>query len=78
MDGIGGSVNCAVVDAVIVFSGDDVNYSYEIALNIYERDEERVGLPSLLGRDGVNQWRVTYEIPNSILLAEDVNFDPNY
>lgn len=75
--GIGGSANCAAVEANIVFPSDDSIYSYGIDLTVYERDEELVGLPSLLGRDVIDQWRVTYDRRNGMLLAEDENFDPN-
>ena len=74
MSGVGGEANYSVVEATISFPSGDTLYSYEIDLIICERDDELIRLPSLLGRDVIDRWRVIYDKPNSILVAEDENY----
>ena len=75
MSGAGGSVNCAVEEATLLFSSDEAIYGYRIHLNICERSDKLMTLPSLLGRDVIDNWRIVYDKPNSILEVSDFRFD---
>ena len=75
MSGVGGVVKCMEVEATILFPTDEIFYGYGIQLNVCERNDELMTLPSLLGRDVISKWHVTYDQPNSILLAHDANFE---
>ena len=72
--GMGGVVNHSVVDASISFWSDLAVYNYRINLLVCPPEENLMAIPSLLGRDVINKWRVTYDGPNSVLSAEDVNY----
>ena len=72
--GVGGIVNRSVVDASILFYSDQALYGYRINLVICEPHDDLMALPSLLGRNVIDRWRVIYDRPNSILSAEDVNY----
>ena len=50
-------------------------YGYEIELRICKPAEELMTIPSLLGRDIIDRWRVTYDKSASELLAEVVFSD---
>ena len=72
--GMGGVVNHSVVDASISFWSHLVAYSYRINLVVCPPEENLMAIPSLLGRDVIDKWRVIYDRPNSVLSAEDVNY----
>ena len=68
--GIGGTSENFVESAYLAFVGDEALYGYEIELHICKPAEELMTVPSLLGRDIIDQWRVTYDRSASELLAE--------
>ena len=73
--GIGGAAENFVESAYLAFVGDEALYGYEIELHICKPAEELMTVPSLLGRDIIDQWRVTYDKSTSELLAEVVSWD---
>ena len=73
--GIGGASENFVESAYLAFVGDDALYGYEIELHICKPADELMTLPSLLGRDIIDRWRVTYDRSASDLLAEVISWD---
>ena len=73
--GIGGEAENFIESAYLAFVGDDALYGYEIALHICKPAEELMTIPSLLGRDIIDRWRVTYYKPASELLADVISSD---
>ena len=60
--GIGGTARTFVEEAVVVFSEPGrFLYAYYIQLRIAEPSHEIMDLPSLLGRDVLDRWRMTYD-----------------
>ena len=84
--GVGGVAKMSRVDATVVFrDADDCgSYGYEIPLRILipSGNESEMSLPSLLGRDIINRWRVVYddqsvcELSAEVLAADSV-FGPS-
>ena len=73
--GIGGaSVNYSE-RALLAFEGDNQLYGYEIELKICQPSDEILTIPSLLGRDIIDRWRVTYDKPNLRLVADVATAD---
>ncbi len=73
--GIGGvSVNF-IEPAFLAFVGDGELYGYEIELRICNPSDEILTIPSLLGRDIIDRWRVTYDKPELYLAAEVIAAD---
>ena len=53
-------------------------YEYDIELRVTRPDfniPELVMLPSLLGRDILNQWRITFDPANRSIMADVLSFD---
>ena len=50
-------------------------YGYEIELHICKPANNLMTVPSLLGRDIIDQWRVTYDKSASELLAKVISSD---
>ena len=73
--GVGGESKNCIELAYLSFVGDDALYGYEIKLHICKPAEELMTIPSLLGRDIIDQWCVTYNKSASELLAEVVSSD---
>ena len=73
--GIGGSIRLHQVSANIVFSDASNHYVYRAELAIAEPGEHNRGLPSLLGRDILNRWRLRYDAPANALDAEVASAD---
>jgi len=73
--GIGGASENFVEAAYLAFVGDEVLYGHEIELHICKPAEELMTIPSLLGRDVIDQWRVTHDKSASELLAEVLSWD---
>ena len=57
--GIGGSAEYFKEDATLYFSDDDRVVGYDISIGI--ASSPTGGLPSLLGRDVFDNWRIEYE-----------------
>ena len=73
--GIGGESTNFSESAYLAFVGDDALYGYEIELHVCKPAEELMTVPSLLGRDIIDRWRVTYDKSALELLAEVISSD---
>ena len=73
--GIGGESENFTESAYLVFVGDEALYGYAIDLHICKPAEELMTIPSLLGRDIIDRWRVTYDKSASELQAEVISSD---
>ena len=73
--GIGGSSEAYTEPAIVVFSDDAELCCYRIDMLVAAPSAETESLPSLLGRDIINQWRVTYDHSVPEFLAEVVTAD---
>ena len=70
--GVGGLSETFVEPAYIAFIGDGKLYGYQIELRICKPSEALATVPSLLGRDIIDKWRVIYNNPEMELSAEVV------
>ena len=61
--------------AFLAFAGDPELYGYENELRICNPVDEILAIPSLLGRDIIDRWRVTYDKPELRLVADVVTVD---
>lgn len=69
--GTGGRATYVRIAALVSFVGETgPTYSYEIDLPVAVRSPAPAGLPSLLGRDILDRWRMTYSP-----LEERLEFD---
>ena len=60
--GLGGPVECFVEPAWIVFAGGDSEvYVYALDIEIAPPSPDALALPSLLGRDILDRWRMVYD-----------------
>ena len=74
--GISGITHDFVEPAVVVFSDPKrFLYVYSITLRIAPYDPEIIDLPSILGRDILDQWRMTYNPQKKRLLFEVILAD---
>ena len=73
--GIGGTSENFIESAYLAFVGDETLYGYEVELHICKPADELMTIPSLLGRDIIDRWRVTYDKSASELLAEVISSD---
>ena len=73
--GIGGLSENYIESAYLAFVGDEALYGYEIELHVCKPAEELMTIPSLLGRDIIDRWRVTYDKSASELLAKVISSD---
>ena len=68
--GVGGYIRIYHADANITFADRENLYVYRAELAIAEPGRHNRGLPSLLGRDILNRWRLRYDAPANALEAE--------
>ena len=68
--GVGGYIRLYHADASITFADRENLYVYRAELAIAEPGEHNRGLPSLLGRDILNRWRLRYDAPANALEAQ--------
>ena len=73
--GIGGISLNFIEPAFLAFVGDGELYGYEIELRICSPSDEVLTIPSLLGRDIIDRWCVTYDKPELRLVADVVTAD---
>lgn len=73
--GVGGESMNRIEAGLLSFVDDRALYRYEIELHICTPTKELMTIPSLLGRDVIDQWRVTYDRSASELLAEVISSD---
>ena len=78
--GIGGSASMYPEHAHLTFANanGDRLYSYDIPLLICDPTPDAMGMPSLLGRDVIDRWRVTYDKSLAELTAEVVSSDAEF
>ncbi len=65
--GIGGMSQYFLEPAIISFEDGNVTRLYAVELLIAEPNESNDGLPSLLGRNIINNWRMVYDPTNGVL-----------
>ena len=66
--GIGGTVHCYVERAFLVFSDPGkALYAYELDMDIMPDDPQMEDVTSLLGRDVIDRWQITYDPERSKL-----------
>ena len=76
---IGGSVRTCIEPAVIAFSEAGVAvHAYHVRIGIPEPTQDTMGLPSLLGRDVLDHWRMVYEPSNRLLAFEVLSADATF
>jgi hypothetical protein len=73
--GVGGQMECYVESALVAFADSDELCIYSIEIGISPAAPEIMRLPSLLGRDVIDRWRVLYDKPNTTLTAEVIAAD---
>jgi gag-polyprotein putative aspartyl protease len=61
VSGIGGAMAVYSEPALIVFADTAVLHVYEITLDVMPPDPTILDAPSLLGRDILDRWRMSYE-----------------
>ena len=65
--GIGGSHDYFPEEALILFEGDDGTYEFAVDLDVARPTAVADELPSLLGRDILNDFRIEYDYGSNIL-----------
>jgi hypothetical protein len=74
--GVGGICHNYVESALVVFSEPKrYLHVYDIALQVSAPDSEIMDLPSLLGRDILNKWRMIYNPSKNRLFFEVISAD---
>lgn len=69
--GIGGAYENFIEPAILIFAGDNEIYGYRLlSFRLGEPLPDAMTLPSILGRDIIDQWRVDYDKPQLRLTAE--------
>ena len=69
--GIGGDYENFIEPAILIFAGDNEIYGYLLpSFRIGKPLPDAMTLPSILGRDVIDQWRVDYDKPQFRLTAE--------
>jgi hypothetical protein len=61
--GIGGTIPRYQIDAALIFDDPDdgVRYLYRLSLGVSPPTPATLDLPSILGRDVLDRWRMTYD-----------------
>ena len=80
--GVGGYCEDFLEEAIVTFrDSDGTLYAFEIEINISSPSPDIMAIPSLLGRDIINRWAITYDPELGILDAEvrsaDLRVDPS-
>ena len=77
--GIGGAVTTYTEPAHLAFLDDDYDggglCGYDVSLRICHPTESAMRVPSLLGRDVIDRWRVTYDKSRLELVGEVISCD---
>ena len=77
--GVGGTAETYEELAFVDFSdGERAIYSYEISLTLLEPHEDLDGIPSLIGRDILNRWDVSYRPVDNKLEIIPRSWDAHY
>jgi len=59
--GLGGDADCHEVEAIVLFADETYVYSYIINLSVMPPGPGIESIPSLLGRDVLDNWAMTYD-----------------
>ena len=74
--GVGGRALSKILPAVVTFNDPGSRiYVYHIQLSVIQPSEDIGHIPSLLGRDVLNQWTIRYSYPTRRLTATVVSAD---
>ena len=73
--GIGGAKTVYLENAILGFAGSSHLYLYELPIGLTEHDPDLEGVPSLLGRDILDRWKISYCRPDNILSFEVMTAD---
>lgn len=74
--GIGGTVHSFVERAILVFvSPSRMLYGCDLELDVMPADPDMEDVPSLLGRDILDRWRIIYDPQKSVLCAKPRSAD---
>ena len=66
--GLGGIVHCFAERALLVISDPKIAlYVYELDMDIMHDDPQMEDVPSIVGRDVIDRWRITYDPSHSKL-----------
>ena len=78
--GIGGTAATYIEAARLAFadSGGERVYGYGVSLRIHHPTDDAMRVPSLLGRDVIDRWRVTYDKSVPTLAAEVLSCDAEF
>lgn len=78
--GIGGSAPTYIEPARLAFADDNRHtlYGYDIRLLIHHPTADAMRVPSLLGRDIIDRWRVVYDKSVAELAAKVVSSDAEF
>ena len=68
--GAGGSFTAYREPALITFSDGERLFGYSVIIGILEPRDDMLGVPSLIGRDILHRWRMTYEHSSGILVFD--------
>ncbi len=73
--GIGGRSSDYVESAQLLVRGEHVLYAYDVDLLVMRRKMALSSTPSLLGRNIMDRWRVTFDKSNDALTIEILSSD---
>jgi hypothetical protein len=59
--GVGGLAERTVTPANLLFYGEDAAYVYRVQLDVLVPQRDLIELPSILGRDVLDRWRMVYD-----------------
>lgn len=69
--GVGGTIHSFPERAILVFTNPQVMlYAYDLEIDIMPNDFDMEEVPSLLGRDVIDRWRITYDPQGTGLRAK--------
>lgn len=68
--GIGGTTHSYAERAVLVFADRRLLYVYDISVHFVAPSHQLADVPSLVGRDIIDRWRMTYEPSRQVLRFE--------
>lgn len=75
MGGLGGSVRVHLRNALLVFYDDEFAYGYDVTIAIPHLEDVDQDMPSLLGRDVMQSWRMTFAQSRGELAFEALQSD---
>lgn len=79
--GIDGVIDSHSERAEVWFSDGQYQYMYSVDVTIFEPTNRNRGIPSLLGRQILNRWHITYDAQRPVLnidqgILRDARFPP--